>query len=58
MVSIPSMDPLGVISYPFIMPFVQVVTPFITGRGPPCWLYSDLWIDSFLRGMRVEYFLA
>ena len=23
-------------SYPFIMPFIGVSTPFITARGPPC----------------------
>ena len=23
-------------SYPFIRPFIGVITPFITGRGPPC----------------------
>ena len=23
-------------SYPCIRPFIEVITPFITGRGPPC----------------------
>ena len=23
-------------SYPFVRPFVEVITAFMTGRGPPC----------------------
>ena len=49
-VSIPHMDhmdPLGVMSYRLIMPFIQIVTPFITGRGPPCWFILRF-VDRFV----------
>ena len=33
-------------SYPFIRPFIGVITPFITNRGPPCgwWQLKYFWI--------------
>ena len=30
------------ISYPFIRPFIGVITPYITGMGPCCGYDSDL----------------
>ena len=30
-------------SYPVTSPFIGVITPFITGRGPPCRLPNILW---------------
>lgn len=38
---------LSVTQYPFIMPFVQVVTPFVTGSGPPCW-FIQRFVDRFV----------
>ena len=33
-------------SYPFIMPFIGVSTPFITGGGPPCVCVCVLFVSS------------
>ena len=38
---------IGVISYnpsyPIIRPFIRVITPIVTSRGPPCVYYHKLW---------------
>ena len=42
-------------SYPIIRPFIGVITPFISGRGPPCRIFTCLpWILSVCWWFQLE----